>query len=169
MGFLYTWLQMCDMLNFINISSYKPLTNHLISVSWCLCCFLPWVHVSSFQQQHSTLEENKHMYNYVKVIKWSDCLASFNPIYSNLFSTSNFEAMDTLYDPYLHFCCELALETWAQDSYINSIWVHDLGHTHSLLSLQWSGLSNQRTLSWLKPPTVPEIARQRSSFYAHLC
>ena len=31
------------------------------------------------------------------------------------------EAIDTLYDLYFHFCCELALETWTKDSSINSL------------------------------------------------
>ena len=74
-----------------------------------------------------------------------------------------------------HFCWELALETWTKSSSINclgvlvlcpdpaphegeeewgvgsehetiTIGVHDLGHVHSLASLQWSGLSDQPTL-----------------------
>ena len=51
--------------------------------------------------------------------------------------------MDTLYDLYSHFCCKLALETCFS---INSFGVHNSGCTHSLVSLQWSGLSNQLTL-----------------------
>ena len=112
--------------------SYKPLTYHLISFSLCLCCFLPCVHVSSFpkyQQQYSTLEKNKH-----------DCANMFQivkPLCSVLFSTSLYEAIDTLYEL-------LLWETWAQGSSINSLRVHDLGH--SLLSLEWPGLSDQRML-----------------------
>ena len=60
------------------------------------------------------------------------------------FSRGLVEAMDTLYDTYFHFCWEL--ETWARDPSMNSLRVHDLGRTHSLASLQWSGLSNQQTL-----------------------
>ena len=62
------------------------------------------------------------------------------------YSRSPFEAMDILYDPYSHNCCELALETWAMDFFINALGVHDLNHTHSSASLQWWGLSNQRML-----------------------
>ena len=51
--------------------------------------------------------------------------------------------MDTLY---FHFCWELALETQAKSSSINSLGVHDFGHTQTLASFQWSGLSNQQTL-----------------------
>ena len=29
---------------------------------------------------------------------------------------------DALYDPYFHFCCELALETWAKGSSIKPLW-----------------------------------------------
>ena len=45
---------------------------------------------------------------------------------------------------WFHICCELALETWAKGSSINSLGVHDL--TYSLPSLQWSGLFDQQTL-----------------------
>ena len=89
MDFLYTCID-CKY-----VISYELLTNHLISFSLCLCCFLPCVHVSSFpkyQQQYSTLEKNKH-----------DCanmlrLQIVKPLYSVLFSTSRFEAIDTLYE-----------------------------------------------------------------------
>ena len=37
------------------------------------------------------------------------------------FSRSRSEAIDTLYDPYLHFCYELALETSAKYSSIKSL------------------------------------------------
>ena len=75
--------------------SYKPLTYHLMLFSLCLCCFLRCVHVSSFlkyQQQYSTLEENKH-----------DCANMLRfqivkPLSRVLFSTSHFEAIDTLYE-----------------------------------------------------------------------
>ena len=44
------------------------------------------------------------------------------------------KAIDTLYDPYLHFCYELALETSATYSSIKSLRVHDLCYAHSLAS-----------------------------------
>ena len=47
---------------------------------------------------------------------------------------------------YFYFCLKLTLETWANTSLTQSLWVHDLNHTHSLASFQWSGLSTQRTL-----------------------
>ena len=60
---------------------------------------------------------------------------SVNPLYSEFHFL---EVMDTLYAPYFHFCWELVLETWARGSSMNSLRVCDLGHTHSLASLQWS-------------------------------
>ena len=57
--------------------------------------------------------------------------------------------MSILYDPYLHFCYELALETSAKYTYMKSLRVHDLCHAHSLASLQWSGPSDQ----WMLLPT----------------
>ena len=57
-----------------------------------------------------------------------------------------FRLWDTFFGPYFHFCLELALETWAKVSLSNSLWVYDLNHTHSLVSFQWSGLSDQQTL-----------------------
>ena len=62
------------------------------------------------------------------------------------FSTSPSEAIDTLHEPYFHFCYELALETSAKCSSIKSLRVHDLCHAHSLASLQWSVPSDQWTL-----------------------
>ena len=38
-------------------------------------------------------------------------------------------------DLYFHFCCELALDTWAMGFSINGLGVHDLNCTHSLVSL----------------------------------
>ena len=58
--------------------------------------------------------------------------------------------MDTFHGPYFHFCLELALETWVKALLIHSLWIHDLGHTHSLASDQQSGPSDQRTLLWTK-------------------
>ena len=52
------------------------------------------------------------------------------------------------FGPYLDFCLELALETWAKASLTQSLWVHDPNHSHLLASFQWSGLSDQRTLHW---------------------
>ena len=53
--------------------------------------------------------------------------------------------MDAFFGPYFDFL-ELALETWANTSLTQSLWVHDPNHTHSLVSFQWSGLSDQRVL-----------------------
>ena len=55
-------------------------------------------------------------------------------------------AIDTLHDPYLHFCYELALEASAKRSSIKSLRVYDLCHDHPLASLQWSGPSDHWTL-----------------------
>ena len=55
--------------------------------------------------------------------------------------------MDTFFGLYFHYCLELALETWAKASSVtHSLWVHELRHTHSLASFQWSGLSGLQTL-----------------------
>ena len=52
-------------------------------------------------------------------------------------NSSSSEAIDTLYNPYLHFWFELALETSAKYSSITeSLRVHDLCHAHLLASLQ---------------------------------
>lgn len=50
--------------------------------------------------------------------------------------------MDTLYDPYSHFCCVLA--HLSHGFSVNAVGVHDLNCTPSLVSLQWSGLSDQQ-------------------------
>ena len=44
-----------------------------------------------------------------------------------------------MYDPYLHFCYQLALETSAKYSSIKPLRGHDLCHAHLLASLPWSG------------------------------
>ena len=49
-------------------------------------------------------------------------------------------------------CLELALETWVKALLIHSMWVHDLSHTHSLASFQWSNAP-----SYWKLPTGPEV------------
>ena len=54
--------------------------------------------------------------------------------------------MDTFVGLYFWFCLELALETWVKALLNPILWVHHLGHTHSLTSVQQSGPSNQRTL-----------------------
>ena len=59
---------------------------------------------------------------------------------------SCFEAVDTFYDQYFHFCWELALDTWVKDFLINSFGIHNLNHAYSLASFQCSGLSKQRML-----------------------
>ena len=55
----------------------------------------------------------------------------FNPLYTELHFLEVLLS-DTLYDPYLHFCYQLALETSAKYSSIKSLRGHDLCHTHSL-------------------------------------
>ena len=55
---------------------------------------------------------------------------------------------------------------YQKDSFINSPRVHGLGHTHSLASLQWSGLSDQRTLLPTTTPEMEPLQMQRSGFYA---
>ena len=45
---------------------------------------------------------------------------------------------DTLYDPYFHFCCKLAPESWTRGSSINPLRVYDFTNTHSLASSQCS-------------------------------
>ena len=57
-----------------------------------------------------------------------------------------FEAMDTVRDPYFHFCYELDLKEWDTCSSIKSQRVHDLDHIQPLASFKWSGLSDQQTL-----------------------
>ena len=42
-----------------------------------------------------------------------------------------------------HFCLGLEIETWGQASLTHSLRVHDLNRTNSLVSFQWSGLSDQ--------------------------
>ena len=41
----------------------------------------------------------------------------------------------TFLGPYFFFCLELALETWVKALLTHSLWVYDLGHTHSLASV----------------------------------
>ena len=55
---------------------------------------------------------------------------------------------------------------------INSLGVHALNHTHSLASLQRSGLSDQQTLFSTENCTVPEmepLTKHGSSLYTRLC
>ena len=47
---------------------------------------------------------------------------------------------------YFHYCCKLVPKSWTSGSSINPLKVNDLTNTHSLVSLQWPGLSNQRML-----------------------
>jgi len=65
-----------------------------------------------------------------------------------------------LHKPYLHFCYELALETSAKRSSIQSLRVHVLCHAHSLASFQWSGPSDQ----WALLPTQNCLQCQKWSF-----
>ena len=89
------------------------------------------------------------------------------------FPASPSEAINTLYEPYLYFCYELALETSAKRSSIKSLRVHDLCHAHSLASLQWSGPSDQWTLlpteNCLQCQKWSPWKRQRSHIYVRLC
>ena len=54
----------------------------------------------------------------------------FNPLYTefHFLARSPSEAIDTLYDPYLHFYYQLALETLAKYSSSKSLRGHDLTH-----------------------------------------
>ena len=83
----------------------------------------------------------------------------FNPLYKE------FYFLKLCGYPYFHFCCKLALETWARGFSIN-LRVHNLVHTHSLVSLQWSGLSNQWILLLIEIvlPTVPEMTKAKEWF-----
>ena len=74
------------------------------------------------------------------------CCSSLVGHHCRLFTGSLFQAMDTFFGPYFHFCLEPAMETWAKASLTPSLRVHDPNHTHSLASFQWSGLSDQRAL-----------------------
>ena len=85
----------------------------------------------------------------------------FNPLYTDFHFSRNPEVIDTLYDLYFHFCHELALETLAKCSSIKPVRVHDLCHTHSLVSLQCSGLSDQ----WMLLPTENCLQWQKWSSY----
>ena len=93
-----------------------------------------------------------------------------NPLSTEFHFESIFlEAIDTLYDLYFHFCCELALKTWAKGSSINSLGVHDLATPiHSIVT---SSLTSKCS-SWQKMSTVPameSLQRPMSGFYGHLC
>ena len=81
--------------------------------------------------------------------------------------------MDTFLGSYFHFRLELALKTWAKTSWRHSLRVHDLDHTHSLASVQLSGLSNQLTLlpteNCLQYQKWCPIQGEGSGFYARLC
>ena len=58
--------------------------------------------------------------------------------------------MDTFFGPYFHFC--LGAQIWVKGflyslcGFILSLWVHDVNHTHSLATFQWSELFDQRML-----------------------
>ena len=75
---------------------------------------------------------------------------SFNSDNHRLFTGGVYKAMDTFYGPCFHFYLEVALETWVKSLLTHSLWVHDLGHTHSLVSVQQSGPSKQKALLWTK-------------------
>ena len=68
--------------------------------------------------------------------------------------------------------CEHAVETWAKGSSIKPLAVHDLCHTHSLASLQWSGLFDR----WMLLLTEGCLQCQkwshykgRAAFYMPIC
>ena len=65
--------------------------------------------------------------------------------------------MEYFFGPYLHFCLELALKTWAKVFLIHSLGVHDLDHTHLLAAFNGQGSPISERSSWLKIASVPEI------------
>ena len=62
----------------------------------------------------------------------------FKPLNTEFHFRSPSKATDTLYDPYFHFCYELALETCSSIKPLT--WVHDLCHAHLSGNLHWSVL-----------------------------
>ena len=64
--------------------------------------------------------------------------------------------MDTFHGPYFDFCLKLALETWVKALLMHSLWVHNLGDVHSLVSIQYSGPSNRKALLWTKSCLIPQ-------------
>ena len=50
-----------------------------------------------------------------------------------------FRLYTTFIHLYFHFCCELALDSWGTASSTCPLQVHELDHTHSLASVQYSG------------------------------
>ena len=82
----------------------------------------------------------RFVYSRVMYKTWNNFLLLNN---RKLFTGSLIWAMDTFFSLYFHFCLDLTLKTWAKAYWTLSLWLH---HTHSLVSFQWSGLSDQRML-----------------------
>ena len=77
-------------------------------------------------------------------------------IYWVSFSGGLFEAMDTLYDSYFHFCCELV--SIGKLMLEPGFRVHDLDHTHSLASCKIVTTLNWKLLTVLE---MEPLQRQR--------
>ena len=99
----------------------------------CMCCCLSlwvgWCLLSHCQWHLCRCRKNENV--------------QVSPFYTEIHFLEVLLAIDTLYDLYFHFCYELALESSAKCSSIKPFRVHDLCHAHSLVSLQWSGPSDQ--------------------------
>ena len=81
--------------------------------------------------------------------------------------------MDTFFDPYFHARWELGTGTVSQGFFHTVCVGSHLDHTHSLASLQWSGLSNEQTFllteNCLHCQKMEPREGERSGFYASLC
>ena len=66
----------------------------------------------------------------------------FNPLYTGFHSRSLSKAIDILYDPFFHFCYELALETWAKGSFIKLQRLHWSTLARPFLSLTQTSCSS---------------------------
>ena len=90
----------------------------------------------------------------------------FNPFYTEFHFIEVFLKLSI--PCIIHTIPFLALETWAK----GALRVHDLDHTHSLVCLQWSGLSDQQML--LLTENSLQYHKRRpykgeEQFYARLC
>ena len=85
-------------------------------------------------------------------------------IYWVSFSGGLFEAMDTLYDSYFHFCCELV--SIGKLMLEPGFRVHDLDHTHLLASCKIVTTLNWKLLTVLE---MEPLQRQRSGFSMPVC
>ena len=73
--------------------------------------------------------------------------------------------MGTFFDPYFHFCWELAMETWAKGSSVGY-----LSHTHSLSELLFAGaVQPVNALPDWKLPILPKVELQTKVEERHLC